>query len=244
MAKKKVYAVRVGKEPGIYNTWAEAEAQVKGFQGAQFKSFSVVADAEAFMKESTTEPAKTDEAKAAKKEAYQKASDEAEIDAVELSKEAGTLVLYTDGSRKKKPDTEEIVFGYGTVILDAGDVLHRFGGASDHPTFAVYENVAGETMAVVEGLKWVRQNRPDIKKLVLFYDYQGVGQWAQGSWKAKNIMSQRYVAFMQSFRVETGIELVFNHVKGHMGNRFNEMADEEAGQAIDEFIAKLTLQLA
>lgn len=243
MAKKKVYAVRVGKEPDIYNTWAEAEAQVKGFQGAQFKSFGNVTDAEDYMKESTTEKPKTDEAKLAKKEAYQKASDEAEIEAVVLSKEESTLVLYTDGSRKKIPDTENIVFGYGTVILDRGDVLHRFGGASDHPTFAVYENVAGETMAVVEGLKWVQRNRPDVKKLVLFYDYQGVGQWAQGSWKAKNIMSQRYVTFMQNFRTETGIEIVFTHVKGHMGNRFNEMADEEAGQAIDAFIKNLSAQL-
>lgn len=27
------YAVRVGRKPGIYTTWAEAEAQVKGFVG-------------------------------------------------------------------------------------------------------------------------------------------------------------------------------------------------------------------
>jgi viroplasmin and RNaseH domain-containing protein len=27
------YAVRVGRNPGIYTTWAEAEAQVKGFVG-------------------------------------------------------------------------------------------------------------------------------------------------------------------------------------------------------------------
>lgn len=239
MAKKKVYAVRVGVTPGIYDTWAEAEAQVKGFQGAQFKGFSDKGEAEAFMKESTTEAPKTDEAKVAKKEAYKKASDEAEVEAIALSKEEGTLVLYTDGSRKKKPGTDKNVFGYGTVVLDEGEVLQLIGGASDHEAFAVYENVAGETMAVVEGLKWVRTNRPNVQKLVVFYDYQGVEQWAEGSWKAKNIMSQRYVAFMKKFRDETTIELVFAHVKGHMGNVFNEMADEVAGKAIDEFIAKL-----
>ena len=29
-SKAKVYAVKVGRVPGVYNTWAEAEEQVKG----------------------------------------------------------------------------------------------------------------------------------------------------------------------------------------------------------------------
>lgn len=40
MAKKqKYYVVWKGNLPGVYTTWAEAEAQVKGFDGAQFKSY-------------------------------------------------------------------------------------------------------------------------------------------------------------------------------------------------------------
>ena len=30
MAKKKYYAVKVGKTPGIYGTWSECEEQIKG----------------------------------------------------------------------------------------------------------------------------------------------------------------------------------------------------------------------
>lgn len=33
MAKKKFYAVKVGKVPGIYSTWNGCEEQVKGFPG-------------------------------------------------------------------------------------------------------------------------------------------------------------------------------------------------------------------
>jgi ribonuclease HI len=40
MAKQKYYVVWKGKRPGIYTTWAEAEEQVKGFPGAEYKSFS------------------------------------------------------------------------------------------------------------------------------------------------------------------------------------------------------------
>lgn len=37
--KKWYYAVGVGREIGIYNTWDECEAQVKGYSGALFKKF-------------------------------------------------------------------------------------------------------------------------------------------------------------------------------------------------------------
>ena len=39
MAKQKYYVVWKGRKPGIYTTWAECEAQVKGFAGAEYKSF-------------------------------------------------------------------------------------------------------------------------------------------------------------------------------------------------------------
>ena len=49
MAKKKFYAVKVGKIPGIYSTWNECEAQVKGVSGAKYKSFATLKEAEEFL---------------------------------------------------------------------------------------------------------------------------------------------------------------------------------------------------
>lgn len=58
------YAVRVGREPGIYSTWyffpseplpnltpgrAECEAQVKGFHDAKFKKFNSPSEAKAWI---------------------------------------------------------------------------------------------------------------------------------------------------------------------------------------------------
>ena len=40
MVKQKYYVVWTGRKPGIYNSWSECEAQVKGFTGAEYKSFS------------------------------------------------------------------------------------------------------------------------------------------------------------------------------------------------------------
>jgi len=39
MAKNKAYVVWDGYEPGIYDTWAECEEQIKGYSGAKFKGF-------------------------------------------------------------------------------------------------------------------------------------------------------------------------------------------------------------
>jgi ribonuclease HI len=48
--KKKYYTVWVGHEPGVYDTWKECEIQVKGFEGAKFKSFESLKEAdEAFL---------------------------------------------------------------------------------------------------------------------------------------------------------------------------------------------------
>lgn len=234
MAKSKFYAVLAGHKPGIYLTWAECQEQTKGFSGAKFKSFGTKAEAEQYMQGEVVVTSAEE-----KKEAYIVAAKHAESDATEWSKLPGVVAIYTDGSRKKKPVTEEIVFGYGVCIVDNGDISHSFGGASDHKAYAVYENVAGELTGAVEAFRYVQKNRPDVKKVVLFYDYKGIGEWAMHTWKAKNIMSQRYVLFMDKFRQETGIEIDFRHVKGHVGNKYNEHVDEVAGKAIDEFIAKL-----
>lgn len=40
MTKKKFYVVWAGVRPGIYATWAEAQAQVKGYPGARYQAFS------------------------------------------------------------------------------------------------------------------------------------------------------------------------------------------------------------
>lgn len=46
----KFYAVRVGKTPGIYYSWAECLDQVRGFPKAVFKSFTTLTEADNFVK--------------------------------------------------------------------------------------------------------------------------------------------------------------------------------------------------
>ena len=46
---KKVYAVRVGKSRGIFDTWDECKAMVHGFKGAEYKSFPTREEAENYL---------------------------------------------------------------------------------------------------------------------------------------------------------------------------------------------------
>lgn len=43
------YVVKIGRQPGIYNTWAEAEKHVTGYSGAKYKSFKTLAEAESWL---------------------------------------------------------------------------------------------------------------------------------------------------------------------------------------------------
>ena len=45
----KYYAVKVGRTIGIYNTWEECKEQVDGFEGARYKSFSKLEDAQEYL---------------------------------------------------------------------------------------------------------------------------------------------------------------------------------------------------
>lgn len=44
--KKKYYVVWNGVTPGVYNTWTDCQIQIKGYPGAQYKSYTNKEDAE------------------------------------------------------------------------------------------------------------------------------------------------------------------------------------------------------
>lgn len=46
---KKYYAVKIGKTPGVYETWAECQNQINGFSGAVYKGFATKEEAIAFV---------------------------------------------------------------------------------------------------------------------------------------------------------------------------------------------------
>ena len=51
----KFYAVAVGRETGIFRSWAQTESLVKGFRGSKYKSFQSLSLAQQYLDQHTTE---------------------------------------------------------------------------------------------------------------------------------------------------------------------------------------------
>jgi ribonuclease HI len=66
MSKNKFYTVWKGNTPGVYDTWKECEAQVKGVEGAQYKAFATRQEAENALKQNYWQCIKSQSAKTAK----------------------------------------------------------------------------------------------------------------------------------------------------------------------------------
>lgn len=67
MAKNKFYTVWKGRTPGVYQTWQACEEQIKGFEGAQYKSFDTQEEALQALKKNYWQYVKTKNTPAASK---------------------------------------------------------------------------------------------------------------------------------------------------------------------------------
>lgn len=206
---KKVYAVRNGRRPGIYQTWAQCQAQVKGFSGAVFKSFPTLAEAEAYMQlPGSSGPA-------AMKETTGTAG---------AAKEPQTeAVAYVDGSYQ----AERKRFACGVVLFHDGKEEH-FSEAYDDPDLAQMRNVAGEIKGSQKAVQYCLDHQ--IKSVTIYHDYEGIAKWCTGEWQTKKEGTKAYKDFYERARAQVDIRFV--KVKGHSGDRYNDLADRLAREAL------------
>ena len=124
MAKKKYYAVKKGKVPGVYETWDACKNQTHGFPGAVFKSFPTREEAQAFvgMDRQTEKVAAAGTDRQAEKESVLESMDPM-VMAV-----GGVAVAYVDGSYNVA--TGE--YGAGVAFFsEQGDCLLYTSDAAD-----------------------------------------------------------------------------------------------------------------
>ena len=207
---KKSYAVRIGRQTGIFESWDECKKQVIGFSGAEYKSFLCSKDAEAYLNNVNQE------------DSFAGIS--------ELSYTGGTVscyaVAYVDGSYNIK--TKE--FSFGAVILHNGEELH-FKEKFDDEGLAAMRNVAGEIKGAEFAIKYCIDN--GIKSVDVYHDYEGISKWPLGSWKANKEGTIAYKKFYDE--VKKNIRINFIKVKGHSGDKYNDLADALAKEALGLF---------
>lgn len=216
MAKKKIYAVRKGREPGIYKTWDECKKQTDGFPNAEFKGFKTAKEAEEYMNipsiETTTNQTPTGIAPTSEVNEF-------------TSHSPNTVVAYVDGSY----DNKTRQYSYGCIILYNGKE-YTYSKAYEPDENTSMRNVAGEITGSLVAMKWCIKN--NINHLHLYYDYEGIEKWCTGVWKTKNPHTQKYKKIYDNYTAENNLTVTFHKVKGHSGNKYNEKADKLARQAL------------
>ncbi len=60
MAKKKIYAVRIGRKKGLFNSWDECKESIDGYPNAQYKGFSNMEEAKNYLASDSSKKVSTD----------------------------------------------------------------------------------------------------------------------------------------------------------------------------------------
>lgn len=209
MAKKKYYGVKVGKTPGVYLTWEACKSQVEGVSGALYKSFSTLAEAEEYTGMHGVAEAKEAELP--------------EWETVEPELPPGGAAAYVDGSY----NTATGEYSCGVVFLYGGEEIHiAQKGTSEE--LAAMRNVAGEILGAELAMR--KAVEMGISSLDIYHDYQGIASWCLGEWKTNKEGTRAYKEYFDSIRQDLKIRFV--KVKGHSGDKYNDLADKLAKSVI------------
>ncbi|MGM5469062.1 ribonuclease H1 domain-containing protein [Flavobacteriaceae bacterium LMO-SS05] len=139
--KKKYYAVWKGHHPGVFDAWEDCKAQIKDFQGAQYKSFETF-----------------DAAKQALKGNYKDYVGKSKVNKSELSQEKLKKIglpnyhsISVDAASSGNPGKME----YRGVDTKTKKALFKQG------PFEEGTNNIGEFLAIVHGLAFLKQKNSD-----------------------------------------------------------------------------------
>lgn len=158
----KYYAVRKGRVPSIYLDWDKCRAQVDGYKGAEFKSFSTEVDAKNYLRKGN-------------------------LEALKPTPNRYDIIAYVDGSCV----TDGSRYSSGVVILDPDGcikLLKSFSG--NNPDYVSMRNVAGEVLAASCAIDYALNNH--VTRMMICYDYQGIEKWCTGEWTARKAATQSY----------------------------------------------------
>ena len=224
---KKYYAVRVGLTPGIYLTWTDCERQVKGYPGAQYKSFPTEAEARQFVYgDSTVGSPVVASSSGAKGRTKGRSKVCATKDNSPFAHDTAELIAFIDGSFNKQRG----IVGSGGVIIADGEEI-EFSTGTREKIFRDYWNVSGELLAAIHVVKYAIEKR--YQSCSLYYDYMGIEMWATGRWKTNNPLTTMYAEKMKEWKQQIRID--FHKVQAHSGVYYNERADKLAKRAITEY---------
>ncbi|WP_459202465.1 ribonuclease H1 domain-containing protein [Methanococcus sp. CF] len=198
----KIYAVRKGRKTGLFKTWAECENQVKGFSGAEFKSFTSEKDAKIYLNQKTGQNQNI-------------------LDSNEFKKDV--MYAWVDGSFNLRNHE----YGAGALIIFNG-IEKEINAKGNDKELSEMRNVAGEILASELAMEYAISK--NVKNLVIYHDYLGIEKWCNGEWKTNKSGTIEYRKKCENYLKKLNIEFV--KVKAHSGDKNNEIADKLAKESL------------
>lgn len=131
-----------------------------------------------------------------------------------------TYEAYVDGSFNKKNQC----YGSGAIILKNGEPFEELSFGGNDAQYLESYQIAGEVLAAVGAMQWAADH--DIAEIGIYYDYQGIASWALGEWRTNKAVSQNYVKAYNDLKDK--VKVHFIKVKGHSGDKYNDVADSLA----------------
>jgi ribonuclease HI len=235
LVAQKYYAVRKGRQPGIYRTWAETQAQVNGYSQAQYKSFPTAAEAEAFMSGQTSAKS-TRQSSRSKSSAHQAP---APVDAA--------ITVYTDGGSRNTGNVagqhvhhdDKAAWAYRIELPDqlVTDSAGEWGATNNRM----------EIMAFLRALEQLEQLGQTNTTILFVLDSQYVlnavtkgwlSGWKRRGWKRSNgplVNAELWQAVDRLLPKFT--DLHYRWTKGHATNQGNVFVDHLLNQTMDQMHA-------
>ena len=220
--KKKVYVVSAPPEiRGIYDSWPECEAKVKGIRGARFQAVASRAQAEAMLRGEG--PALTPGLWAF-------------VDGNHLGG-VGVVIVQKAGD-----DDESIVeqggFTVVEVLIGAG-VAELASKKAISDALGRLRNILAELAALYLALTLV----PEGSSVTIVHDYEGVGAWMEARWRTKDATVAALVAACRTVIDRRRLSVAYRHQRGHQAAwagrddfaHYNAKADALATEAGERF---------
>lgn len=235
MAKTFYYAIKNTNQ--VVNTWDECKAIVNGMPKAQYKKFSTLEEANAFL-EGKVVKTKQPEVVPYENDQGIKGTIRLIEDTDPFSLNLYGTIFVVDGSFNSNTG----VYGGGVAVYDSNKNLldtRRISG--NKPEFAQSRNVAGEVMAYATAISMAVERR--LSSLTVVCDYEGIVRWSapksvvvrgQACWGTNGDTPisdyiRRVLSYVKSHGI-SNIHLIW--VRSHTGVKVNDLVDRLAKEAV------------
>lgn len=213
----KFYAVANGHKIGIFNSWEIAKELVTGYPGAKYKSFKTFQEAQTYL------------------QSFDKVINPLYSPNISKLFNGERIFGYTDGSCVKQ------VGGYGFIAIVDKKEIPVSGKVPSYPT----TNQFAELYSIYSLIQYLLQNNQNsLMKigLTIYTDSKySIGclsewhyNWSRNGWmnsKGERVVNKELIQSI--LNISIGLDIKYEHVKAHNGDKYNEWADRLANVGRD-----------